>query len=74
MCKALHVITKEKGQIQFPADRAFTDDDTVKTGLYRYKKKKKKKMKKGKIMAYSSLPPRTLPVHSLFPFETPIQG
>ncbi len=42
----MHVITKEKIQIQFPADRVFNDDDTVKTGLYRYKQKTKEENEK----------------------------
>ncbi len=38
MYKALNVITKEKGQMPLPTDRALNDADKVKTGLYRYKK------------------------------------
>ncbi len=66
------VIKKEKGQIPFPTDRALNDADRVKKGLYR--DKKQKYIKKDKMMAYSSRPPRTQPVLSLFPFKTPILG
>ncbi len=56
----------------FPTDRALNDADKVKTGLYR--DKKHKCIKKDKMIAYSSLPPRTQPFLSLFTFKTPILG
>ncbi len=69
------VIKKEKGQIPFPTDRALNDADRGKKGLYRDKKIKKHKcIKKDKMMAHISLPPRTQPVPSLFPLKTPILG
>ncbi len=75
MCKTLYVIPKEKCQMPFPTDRALNDADKVKTGRYRYKKKNHKCiLKKDKMMAYSSLPPRAQPVLSLFQLKTPILG
>ncbi len=67
------VIKKEKGQIPFPTDKALNDADRVKKGLYR-DEKKHKCIKKDKMIAYSSLHPRTQPVLPLFPFKTPILG
>ncbi len=62
LCKALYVITKEKGQIPFPRDRAIYDDDKVKTGLYRDKKilMYKEKDKKDALL----LPPPTHTTHT----------
>ncbi len=57
----------------FPTERALNNADKAKPGLYRYKKQKCM-IKKDEMMAYSSLPPRTQPVLSLFPFKIPVLG
>ncbi len=72
MCKALYVITKEKGQMPFPTDRTLNDADRVKKACIATKNINI--YKKDKMMAYCSLPPRTQPVLLLSPFKTPILG
>ncbi len=70
MCKPLYVVTKEKGQMPLLTDRALMKVETV---LYRYKKTVIKMWKQA-CNALSTLPPRTQPLLSLFPFKTPVLG